>query len=68
MLLIDPAKYVKAAAIKTDLHCFKFSLGTYFLRIGSALLKLASVSFGKVIKCTKTLVERHPIIIRIKDK
>ena len=63
MLIIDWAKYVKAAARNTDRHCFIFSLGTYFCKIGKARLKLASNSTGRVMKWIKTLVDRQPIII-----
>tara|TARA_Y100001970_G_scaffold186942_1_gene227383 strand:+ start:382 stop:594 length:213 start_codon:yes stop_codon:yes gene_type:complete len=41
-----------------------FSLGTYLVNIGRALLKLASNSTGKVIRWIKTFVVRHPIIIK----
>jgi len=54
---------VKAAALKTERHCLIFSCGTYFCKIGSALLKLASNSTGNVIKWMSTLVERQPIMI-----
>ena len=50
ILTIDCAKYVNAAARNTERHCFIFSLGTYFRRIGKARLKLASNSTGKVIR------------------
>ena len=40
-----------------------YSLGTYLLSIGKALLKLASNSTGRVIKWIKTFVDKQPIII-----
>ena len=63
ILTIDCAKYVNAAALKTDLHWCILSLGTYLFSIGKALLKLASNSTGRVIKWIKTFVDKHPIII-----
>ena len=60
---MDWAKYVNAAALKTDLHWYIFSLGTNLLSIGKALLKLASNSTGRVIKWISTFVDKHPIII-----
>ena len=50
ILTIDCARYVKAAARSTDLHCCMLALGTYFFKIGRARLKLASNSTGSVIK------------------
>ena len=60
MLTIDAATYVKAAALKTDRHCGRFSFGTYFSRIGNALLKLASNSTGRVTRWINVLVAKQP--------
>ena len=53
---------MKAAATKTDLHCFKFSFGAYLFNIGSAFLNDASISLGSVIKLISTFVEKDKII------
>ena len=63
ILTIDWAKYVNAAALKTDLHWYIFSLGTNLFSIGKALLKLASNSTSRVIKWEIILINIDAKII-----